>query len=115
MISEEIKKDLPEHIRRVVECIPKGSKRPITVREISSLTGFSGTAIRSYVSKAIISYGIAIGASNTAGNSGYFIIETSEEREKAIKNLTSRIREIAKRAKALEAMGDPNQETLKIG
>ncbi|HWO77758.1 MAG TPA: hypothetical protein VNM69_17970 [Bacillus sp. (in: firmicutes)] len=115
MISEEIKKDLPEHIRRVVECIPKGSKRPITVREISSLTGFSSTAIRSYVSKAIISYGIAIGASNTAGNSGYFIIETSEEREKAKSNLISRIREMNKRVKALDAIGDPNQETLKIG
>lgn len=108
MITVKIKKDLPEHIQRVVNCIPKGSKRPITVREISSLTGFSTTAVRSYVSKAIVTYGIGIGASNTYGNSGYFIIETLEEKEQAMNNLKSRIREIAKRAKALESFGISN-------
>lgn len=108
------KKSLPEHIQRVVECIPKGSNRPITVREISALTGFSDTAIRSYVSKAIITYGIPIGGQNTVGNSGYFIIETLEERDKAIKNIMSRIYWMLRRVMSLKSMPLPKQEKMDI-
>jgi radical SAM superfamily enzyme YgiQ (UPF0313 family) len=110
----ETKKDLPEHIKKVVSLIPIGSERPITVKEISKLTGFSDVAVRQYVSIAIITYGIPIGASNVVGKSGYFIIKTPEEKEKAVRNLISRIREMSKRVKALREIPDPNQQSFEI-
>lgn len=112
--TEEAKKDLPEHIKRVVALIPLGSERPITVKEICKLTGFNSTTVRHYVATAIVTHQIPIGASNSIGKSGYFVIENHLEREKAINNLTGRIREMSKRVNALKNIPDPNQQKMVI-
>jgi hypothetical protein len=109
---EQKKKNLPKHIRKVVELIPIGFERPRTVREISKLTGFSPTAVRTYVHTAIVTYEIPIGASNFKNKPGYYIIQTQEEKEKAINNLSSRIREMSKRVQALKRIPDNGQLEL---
>lgn len=110
--EDKKEKSLPEHIRRIVNLIPNGSKRPITVHELTKLTGFSSTAVRKYVSVAVVSHQIPIGAKNEIGHSGYFIIETEKEKEQAIHNLSSRMREMGKRVKALKTIPDPKQGKL---
>ncbi|WP_338782419.1 hypothetical protein [Metabacillus sp. FJAT-52054] len=110
--SKEI--TIPEHIQRVLNLIPEGSDSPITVRTLSSLTGFHGTVIRDYISQAVVKYGQPIGTSNSVNRSGYYVISTADEREATIRNLRSRAIKILKRAKALEKMPDRGQIKLHL-
>lgn len=95
-------KDLPTGHRKVLSVIPKGSDNAIQVNNIRSLAGMtSETEVRQIVSKLVKDHGYMIAGSNERGKNGYYLIETEEERQKAVHNLMSRIREMSKRARVL--------------
>ncbi len=107
--TEDIKKYLPEHYKKVLRLIPEGSAKPIQVSEIEKLTGFSSQRIRSCVSDSIITYGILVATSNVAGRSGYYFPETQEDIEATIANMNSRISYLSKRVQAFKNAPDPEQ------
>jgi hypothetical protein len=114
VILGEKEKNLPEYYQKVLCLIPEGSDKPITVSEISKITGYRGQLVRDIVSKLIVTYGYRIGTSNIKHQSGYYMITNAVEQEATVRNLRSRAFKILKRAKAIENGPDPNQEELKI-
>lgn len=112
MILGEKEENLPELYKKVLVMIPKGSDKPVKVSEISKLTGIGSVTVREIVSKLRVTYGYKIGTSNEAGRSGYYIIETAEEKEATIRNLRSRAYKILKVANAIENGPDPYQQEM---
>lgn len=114
MMLAEKEKNLPEMYKKVLNLIPEGSAKPITVSDISKLTGIGNDSVREIVTKLIITYGYKIGTSNVIKNSGYYMIQTAEEREATVRNLRSRANQILKRARAIEGMASPNQVEMEL-
>jgi len=105
---------LPAKYREVLSLIGTGIDNPTTVDTIAKFTNLNSTDVRSVVTNLIVTYGFGIGGSNRAGKSGYYMINTHEEKDAAVSNLKSRAYKILKRANALDQMPDPEQETLDL-
>lgn len=95
-------KKLDKEEQRILELLPKGIDRPRTLKELMKITGWSSRKIRLTINRLIVLHHQPIGARYELPNNGYFIITNDEERNIALAPLTSQIREISKRAKAIK-------------
>lgn len=105
-------KELPFHYKQVLSLIPEGFEKPVTVKEISQLTGIRGVEVRRIVSTLILAYKQPIGTSNFIGKSGYFLITNDEERDQTVANMKSRAMKIWERARALEQI--PSNKQIRL-
>ncbi|WP_218970644.1 hypothetical protein [Alkalihalobacterium alkalinitrilicum] len=93
--------ELPLEHRQVLSLLREGLENAITVNDIQKLTGISSVRIRQCVNQLIVKYGYIIGSSTKFKESGFFIPVTMSEEKLAITQLSSRVRKISEREKAL--------------
>lgn len=78
---------------KIIRLIPRGAERKITMHDLAMLANMRTRAVQDIVSKAK-KKGVPILSSRKAGNSGYYIATTEEERSKGIVNLRHQSNEI---------------------
>ncbi|MEH7464825.1 hypothetical protein V7166_23100 [Bacillus thuringiensis] len=89
---------LTEREHKVLSLIGYGKENARTVKDIIAAIGGTDEEIRAIVRRLIEKHGYLIGSSNRIGRSGYYLPETNEEKEEAVRKLEKRAAEISKRA-----------------
>jgi hypothetical protein len=120
-VTEEIKQNkktsfesLPAHHKEVLSLIGEGMDNPTTVSTITKLTGLRDTFVRQIVHELRVTHKQPIGTRNTIGKSGYYIITNDAERDQTAANMRSRASKIMQVARAIEAIPDKEQTSLKL-
>ncbi len=86
---------------RVLRQIPRGIEKPVTVAEISRITGISVRSVHSIISELVTRYGVPIGGVRADGRHGVFIATNEAERLAAITPLQSNAAVIQQRVDRL--------------
>lgn len=85
----------------IVSLIPRGAEQPISLAELSRLSGMDGRQLRSLLYHLVTVHHVPIGGLHGA-HSGYFIVTNEDERGKALHPLKSQVNELNKRINAIE-------------
>ena len=93
-------KSMPKQTRRVLGLLPVGAERPITGKELASLTGMNRRVIQAIINRLILDYGIPI-CGNRDQFGGYYIPANDTERLAGISSLRNQQVSEAKRLDAL--------------
>lgn len=88
----------------VLEQIPRGIERPVTVTEISKATGIPRRNIYECINLLIMQYDVPIGGVRSKGRRGIFIATNEAERAAAVTPLANSAREIQRRVNKLQQM-----------
>lgn len=81
----------PEHIKKLIEALPRGINNAKPVSYIAKLLKVDLRTVQAYKAIAIRDYGIPIGSRRDSHNGGLFIIENDEERTSVLKVSSSQI------------------------
>lgn len=89
----------------LINFLPAGAERPRPQRELAALlygTGGSENTrkVRRLINQAIID-GVPVGSLRNTNNAGYFLITNEDERQAALRTLSSQSRSLIKRAEHL--------------
>ena len=80
----------------------RGKDRPVSIAQISVMTGFNERQIKGIVEQLVVTHRIPIGGRREEP-AGYFMIETAEDREAAVTPYKRQILAMLRRLKVLES------------
>lgn len=89
---------------QVLAVLPQGMEKPVTVAEISQITGLSVRDVYSILRSLLMDYDIPIGGTRDKYRHGVFVATTEAERKAAIIPLANNANELARRVEKLKAV-----------
>lgn len=95
-------------LRITLISIPLGEENALTSKKLTKIIGCSDSELRLNVSRLIKEFGFKI----ASGTKGFYLIQTEDERKKAMRNLASRIYHLSKRIQALKTDEELRQMTI---
>lgn len=96
-----MKKELSANESAILELIPKGYERVVTIDMISQLTGISPREVQGGVNRLVFKHKIPIVGNR--GQGGIFIPVSDEERGRYLKGIKNQASDLTKRVEIVEA------------